>query len=210
MSFLTTALGPSLDLFKEGAILVNNNGERFVDELGRPAYGVARQPDRIAYIVFDDALAEKFEAWPHFVSTAPGVAYAYLKDYRRNRRDIYHEADTLGGLARSLRVPAEKLAETLDAYNAERRGGRPALTRKPFYALGPVKSYVVFTDGGLRVSERLEVLRSDGARIAGLYAAGSTGQGGLLLEGHGHHLGWAFISGRIAGRNAAFDVPKRA
>jgi fumarate reductase flavoprotein subunit len=36
-----------------------------------------------------------------------------------------------------------------------------------------------------------------------LFAAGSTGQGGLLLEGHGHHLGWAFISGRIAGRNAA-------
>jgi predicted oxidoreductase len=56
------------------------------------------------------------------------------------------------------------------------------------------------------VSERLEVLRGDGSPIRGLYAAGSTGQGGLLLEGHGHHLGWAFISGRIAGRNAAFDV----
>jgi hypothetical protein len=43
--------------------------------------------------------------------------------------------------------------------------------------------------------------------IPGLYAAGSNGQGGVLLEGHGHHLGWAFISGRIAGRNAAFAVP---
>jgi flavin-dependent dehydrogenase len=32
---------------------------------------------------------------------------------------------------------------------------------------------------------------------------GSTGQGGLLLKGHGHHLGWAFASGRRAGRNAA-------
>ena len=40
--------------------------------------------------------------------------------------------------------------------------------------------------------------------IAGLYAAGSNGQGGLLLEGHGHHLMWAFVSGRIAGRQAAF------
>ena len=44
--------------------------------------------------------------------------------------------------------------------------------------------------------------------IRGLYAAGVVGQGGLLLEGHGHHLAWAFISGRIAGRNAAFDVPR--
>lgn len=206
MSFLTTALGPSPDLFKEGAILVNNRGERFTDELGRPAYDVAMQPDRIAYIVFDDALAEKFEGWPYFVSTAPGVAYAYLKDYRRNRSDIYHEADTLNGLAGSMRVPAERLSATLNQYNSAQRGTRPALARKPYYALGPVKSYVVFTDGGLKVSERLEVLRADGSLIPGLYAAGSAGQGGLLLEGHGHHLGWAFISGRIAGRNAAFAV----
>ena len=203
MSFLTTALGPSPDLFREGAILVNSHGERFTDELGRPAYDVAKQPQRIAYIVFDAALAEKFEAWPHFVSTAPGVAYAYLGDYRRNRSDIYHEANTLAGLAVSMRVPADKLDATLAEFNAQERGTRPSLERKPYYALGPVKSYVVFTDGGLKVTERLEVLRADGSKIRGLYAAGSAGQGGLLLEGHGHHLGWAFISGRIAGRNAA-------
>jgi succinate dehydrogenase/fumarate reductase flavoprotein subunit len=207
MSFLTTALGPSPDLFKTGAILVNNRGERFVDELGKPAHSVAKQPERIAYILFDDALAEKFHGWPYFVSTAPGVAYAYLKDYRRNRSDIYHEAATLSGLAESMRVPAEKLAATMGEYNNGDRAGRPALTRPPFYALGPVKSYVVFTDGGLDVTERLEVRRDDGSVIPGLYAAGSAGQGGLLLEGHGHHLGWAFISGRIAGRNAAFEVP---
>jgi succinate dehydrogenase/fumarate reductase flavoprotein subunit len=210
MSFLTTALGPSLDLFKEGAILINNAGERFVDELGKPAYAVAKQPDRIAYIVFDQALASKFEGWPHFVSTAPGVAYAYLKDYRRNRRDIFHRGDTLEALAASMRVPADRLSSTIAGYNAQERGARPAIERKPFYALGPVKSYVVFTDGGLKVNERLQVVRSDGAPIRGLYAAGSVGQGGLLLEGHGHHLGWAFISGRIAGRNAAFEVPPKA
>ena len=52
------------------------------------------------------------------------------------------------------------------------------------------------------------VLRDDGAVIPGLYAAGSAGQGGLLLEGHGHHLGWAFISGRIAGRHAALEATR--
>ena len=78
----------------------------------------------------------------------------------------------------------------------------------PFFALGPMKSYVPFTEGGLRISERTEVLHESGAPIQGLYAAGAVGQGGLLLEGHGHHLAWAFISGRIAGRNAAFDVPR--
>ncbi len=206
MSFLTTALGPSPDLYKEGAVLINRNGERFTDELGTPNLETAKQPGRIAWIVFDRKLAEKFSAWPFFVSTAPGVAYAYLADYRRNRADIYHQSATLAGLAASMGVPAENLARTFADYNAASRNARPALDSAPFYALGPVRSYVVFTDGGLKVTEKLEVVRGDGSVIPGLYAAGSTGQGGLLLEGHGHHLGWAFISGRIAGRNAASAI----
>ena len=207
MSFLTTALGPSPELFKNGAILVNRNGERFADELAGPARAVPRQPDKMTFIVFDHKLAQRFTAWPHYVSTAPGIAYAYLADYRRNRADIYHESSTIEGLARNMGVPAAELSRTVNDYNGAGRETRPALDAAPFYALGPVKSYVVFTDGGLKVTERLEVTREDGAVIAGLYAAGSTGQGGLLLEGHGHHLGWAFISGRIAGRSAAFAVP---
>ena len=42
--------------------------------------------------------------------------------------------------------------------------------------------------------------------IPSLYAAGSNGQSGLALEGHGHHLGRAFTSGRSAGRNASEGV----
>ena len=209
MSFLTTALGPSLELFKHGAVLVNRNGERFADELATPARAVPRQPDKAAYIVFDHKLAQRFTAWPNYISTAPGLAYAYLADYRRNRADIYHESPTIEGLARSMGAPGAALARTFNDYNGAGREARPALDMAPFYALGPVKSYVVFTDGGLKVTERLEVVREDGMVIPGLYAAGSAGQGGLLLEGHGHHLGWAFISGRIAGRNAAFNVPPK-
>jgi hypothetical protein len=36
MSFLTTALGASPNLFKHGAILVNRGGERYADEFGSP------------------------------------------------------------------------------------------------------------------------------------------------------------------------------
>jgi succinate dehydrogenase/fumarate reductase flavoprotein subunit len=205
MSFLTTALGPSPDLYKEGAVLINKNGQRFTDELGKPNLYTAKQPDRIAWIVFDHKLAQKFSGWPYFVSTAPGVAYAYLADYRRNRADIYHQSDTIEELAASMGVAPESLKRSLTDYNATRET-RPAIDQGPYYALGPVKSYVVFTDGGLKVSTKHEVQREDGSVIPGLYAAGSTGQGGLLLEGHGHHLGWAFISGRLAGRNAAENV----
>lgn len=211
MSFLTTALGPSSDLFKGGALLINKEGKRFTDELKGPAAHVSKQPDGVAFVLMDGGLASKFSAWPYFVSTAPGVAYAYVEDYRRTRRDIFHEGATVAELARKLNVSERALEETIAAYNSSsERGDRPQLTQGPFLALGPVRSYVVFTDGGLRVTERLEVLRKDGSIIPGLYAAGSAGQGGLLLEGHGHHLGWAFISGRIAGRNAALDARARA
>ena len=50
------------------------------------------------------------------------------------------------------------------------------------------------------------VLGADEQPIAGLYAAGSTGPGGLLLKGHGHHLAGAFVSGRRAGRLAAAEA----
>jgi succinate dehydrogenase/fumarate reductase flavoprotein subunit len=199
MKFLTTVLGPSPELFKSGAVLINQEGHRFTDELRGPAADVARQPGKNAYIVFDQTLATKFSGWPHFVSTAPGIAYAYIDDYRRCRKDIFRSAGTVDKLAHQLGMPSAQLGKTLQHYNTAERGERPPVAQGPFYALGPIRSYVVFTEGGLRVSERLEVLRENGSAIDGLYAVGSVGQGGLLLEGHGHHLGWAFISGRIAG-----------
>jgi succinate dehydrogenase/fumarate reductase flavoprotein subunit len=203
MSFLVTALGPSRSLFEAGAILVNREGRRFADELGRPAESVPSQPDGVAYIVMDREMASRFSIWPNFISTAPGVAYAYLADYKRNRRDIYHEAANATDLARRLGMPEAALNSAI----AEIRGdGRSRIADGPMVALGPVRSYVVFTDGGLRVTERLEVVGRDGLPIPGLFAAGSTGQGGVLLEGHGHHLGWAFVSGRIAGRHAALQI----
>jgi len=203
MMFITTNLAPSPSLFSEGAILINKAGRRFVDERKRPQDAIVRQPDRLAYVVFDHVVARKFTAWPHYISTAPGLAYAYLADYRRNRRDIYHQADTLGGLAEAIGVPAETLEHTVGEYNASRAAGFPALVSPPFYALGPARSCIPITDGGLRVNARLEVLDRDGVPIKGLFAAGSTGQGGLLLAGPGNHLSWAFTSGRIAGRNAS-------
>lgn len=211
MMFVTTNLAPSHKLFEEGAILVNKEGKRFVDENENPQFTIPAQPDKIAYIVFDDQIASKFSGWPYFISTAPGVAYAYLPDYRRNRKDIYHQAPTLEALAAKLGIPEAELKKTVADLNestsqASKDGSdghtrRSPLAQPPFHALGPAKSWIVLTDGGARVTPRLEVLNGDGKVIPGLYAAGSSGQGGVLLEGHGHHLGWAFTSGRIAGRS---------
>lgn len=198
MKFLTTALAPALALFEDGALLVNARGERFCDETDKPAYRLPDQPDGIGYIVIDGRIAERYSRWPHFISTAPGVAYAYLADYRRNRPDVYREADTLEGLARITGMDAAALRASMASVPGDR-----ALARSPFIALGPVRAVFVHSEGGLRVDAGHRVIDTAGQPIAGLYAAGSTGQGGLLLKGHGHHLAWAFASGRRAGRLAA-------
>ncbi|MEJ7929329.1 FAD-dependent oxidoreductase [Ramlibacter sp. AN1015] len=196
MKFLTTALAPSTALFEAGARLVNARGERFGDERHQPAWRVPEQPGERAWIILDAALARRFSAWPDFVSTAPGVAYAYLSDYLRNRPDVATRAATLDELATMLGMDRANL-------RASAQAAPQALGAGPFVALGPVRSVFVHAEGGLVVDAQHRVLDHDGRPIDGLYAAGSTGQGGLLLKGHGHHLAWAFVSGRRAGRIAA-------
>ena len=46
MSFVTTALAPSLTLFTDGAILVNADGKRFTDETDAPSFALPDQPER--------------------------------------------------------------------------------------------------------------------------------------------------------------------
>lgn len=200
MKFLTTALAPSAALFEAGAILVNRRGERFSNELDRPAWNLPDQPDKVGFIVIDQALVRRFSAWPDFISTAPGIAYAYIPDYRKNRPDVFAEAPTLDALARKLGMDLAALAQSAASGSV-----RP-LGEGPYVALGPVRSVFVHSEGGLAVDTQHRVLDAEDRPLPGLYAAGSTGQGGLLLKGHGHHLAWAFVSGRRAGRFAADEA----
>jgi succinate dehydrogenase/fumarate reductase flavoprotein subunit len=214
MSFLTTALAPSAALFQQGAVLINREGRRFTDELNQPTYDIPGQPGGLAYILLDGRIGRLFSAWPHFISTAPGVAYAYIDDYRRNRKDVFRSAASLEALAAALGASPGELVRTVQEHNSaqlarqSREGANtpalPPLTEPPYIALGPVRAVFVHNEGGLAVDTSHRVLDAADHPIPGLYAAGATGQGGLLLKGHGHHLAWAFVSGRRAGRYAAF------
>jgi succinate dehydrogenase/fumarate reductase flavoprotein subunit len=206
LGFVTTALGPEANLFADGAMLLNLEGDWCPTEGIGASAAVARQPGQSAFMVFHQTLASRYSAWPHFICTAPGVAYAYLDDFRRSRPDLFHRAGDLGVLAKSLSVPEERVRAAVATFNGFReQSGKPALDAAPFYALGPIGAYVTMTEGGARVTPQMQVVSTKGAPIPGLFAAGAAGQGGLLLEGHGHHLGWAFVSGRIAGRAAALS-----
>ena len=213
---LVTWTHPQDKLFTAGAILVNKEGRRFCNELDRPYLHFFDQPDRVGYLILDAKVAAEFSAWPNYLSTAPDIAYAYLADYKRMRRDIYRDGPTVEDLALAANLPAAGLRDTIEAV---RRSHKNALdsadplrrkewaapfTQGPYIALGPAKAYIVMTEGGLVVDDHLRVLAAEtGQPIPGLYAAGCNGMGGLVLYGHGLHIAWAITSGRLAGRHAA-------
>ncbi|MBM4048932.1 MAG: FAD-dependent oxidoreductase, partial [Planctomycetes bacterium] len=85
-SLLVTWQHPEDTLFQKGAILVNREGRRFVDELRQPELVIPRQPGKEAFVLMDNRVAQVFSAFPNFISTAPDIAYAYLDDYRRLRQ----------------------------------------------------------------------------------------------------------------------------
>lgn len=216
---LVTWQHPETSLLNDGSLLVNRDGRRFCDETATPQLAVARQPNKSAWILLDGAMAQRYSAWPHFISTAPDIAYAYVDDYKRLRKDIYAEAPSLTALAGKMGWDAAALEGSVAAYNQAAQGGAadpfgrvsfgPPLAKAPFLALGPLKSWIVTTEGGVRINERMEALDRFGAPIPGLYAVGSNGMGGIVIWGHGLHIAWALTSGRMAGQNAAL-APARA
>lgn len=218
---------PEPVLFQEGAVLVNRDGRRFTNELAKPELATNRQPDQVAYMVFDTALAAKIatadddtngvrNGWHRtqklFLSTFPGIAYAYIADYRE-RTDYLFEGDSLEELAGQMGIPADNLVESMVAFNRAAIGehddefGRdrigPGILEKPFYAVGPLRPGIGGSEGGIKVNTDMRVLDTDGNVIVGLFGAGATAMSGALLAGHGHALVWAFATGEIAGKNAA-------
>jgi len=212
---LTSWIGPNNTMYGAGAILVGPDGQRLANEDSDKlmARAVADTAANTGYMIFDAKVAKKFSAWPNPVSTFPGVAYAYVQDYKRFRPDVYHEAATLDELATGLGIEPAALRASVSRWNEQVTGGADTefgrerlgdgVTEGPYYALGPMNAYVTLADGGLAVDTQLRVTTEDGDVIPGLWAAGSTGQGGLQLLNHGLHIGWAMISGRLAGRHVA-------
>ncbi len=209
---LVTWQHPENALYEQGAILINTHGKRFTNETNNPELAIPQQPNKIAYILLDQHLANTFSQWPHFISTAPDIAYAYIQDYRRLRSDVYAQGNSLDELAQKINISPQNLEHTIAQIKKAAQGEPDTFGRQnfqtdfsngPYYALGPVKSWIVHTEGGLRLNRNLQVLNTSGQPIPGLYGGGTNAMGGMVIFGHGLHIAWALTSGRIAGKNAA-------
>ncbi|MFD2794887.1 flavocytochrome c [Promicromonospora vindobonensis] len=200
-----------LTAYYMGAIIVNRDGRRFVDEsldykeLGRV---VLDQPDGLGFEVFD----AKVRAQSH-----PGIP---LKDIDLLEEIGHvHRADTLEELARIAGIDAEALTRTVARYNdavagaAEDEQGRTHLCNgvgdllpvdtAPFYAY-PAKSLMTTTYCGVTVNPSAQVLDVDGDVIQGLYAIGEV-TGGFHGASYmtGTSLGKGTVFGRIVARHVA-------
>ena len=64
-------------------------------------------------MLLDETLIDHYSVWPHFISTAPDIAHAYVADYLRMRPDVAIEAGSLERLAAKSDLPAAALAATV-------------------------------------------------------------------------------------------------
>jgi tricarballylate dehydrogenase len=195
-------------------IVVNMNGDRFVDEGADfrnhtyAKYGreVMKQPQRAAVQIFDSQTIKM------------------VRDEYRIKQVTKAEADTIEDLARALEINVEGLARTVQDYNAACQPGdyNPAildgkrteginppksnwalpLNEPPYYGF-VVTCGITFTFGGLRINTNGEVQDTTDATIPGLYAAGEL-VGGIFYQNYlgGAGLMSGSVFGRLSGRSA--------
>ena len=204
-------------------IIVNVNGDRFVDEgadfrnYTYVTYGreVLKQPQGVAFQIFDDKVKHLLRDEYHI----PQVTMA--------------KASSIEELAEGLDIDREGLVRTVTAFNAavqaaavqEREYDPTVLDGKGTSGIEPPKTNwalpidtppylgyavtcgITFTFGGLKISGRAEVQDCEGNAIPGLYAAGEL-VGGLFYYNYpgGSGLMAGAVFGRIAGDSAAGDV----
>ncbi len=201
------------------SIMLNANGERFVDEgadfrnYTYAKYGrvILNQPGQFAWQIFDAKVLH------------------LLRDEYRIKRVTKVRADTLEELVAKLEgVDAEKALATIKAFNAavniiafnpNIKDGRATvglpipksnwankIDTPPFEAYA-VTCGLTFTFGGLKIDGAARVIDTDGQVIPGLYAAGEL-VGGLFY--FNYPGGTGLMAGSVFGKLAGTSAGQRA
>lgn len=183
----------------EGAILVNRDGKRFINELEtRDVVSKAEleQKGGSAFLIFDQETRNNLSAINGYVS-----------------KGLTKEADSIVELGKIIGVDSKELEKTVGKYNEFVKNGKDlefgkkglprVILQNPFYAI-EVSPAIHHTMGGVRINDNAEVLDKNGNKIEGLYAAGEiTGgvHGGNRIGGNA--VTDIIVFGKVAGENAA-------
>jgi fumarate reductase flavoprotein subunit len=181
-----------------GAILVNKDGQRFVNELlprDKVSQAELKQPGGVGFLIFGEDTRNKLKL---------------IRGYEH--LELVKQSSNIEALAEQVGVNGKELAKTVAAYNGYQKAKKDDAFDRPdmpfsidtptLYAV-PVRPGIHYTMGGVVFNTKTQVLRKDGW-IPGLFGAGEV-TGGV----HGsNRLGGNSISetitfGRIAGTQAA-------
>ncbi len=167
-----------------GAILVNQYGERFVNEMETRdviSASILAQPGKSAFLVFDAGIRKSLKAIENYAA-----------------KGLIIEGSSIPNLAEKLRMPIRVLQKTIEDYNhyVQEKNDEAfqrttssldrQLIQPPFYAIECAPA-IHHTMGGLKINTRAEVQNTKDVSIPGLYAAGEvTGgvHGGNRLGGN--------------------------
>lgn len=190
----------------DGAILVNQEGKRFVEELERR--------DVISNAILEQTGGYTYQLWNDDINKISGTMKVHEAEYEELlKQKMIVKADTLEEAAAFFDIDIQNLKETVKKVNQYAKNGKDeefnhrgelvSLAKGPYYIEKAVPS-VHHTMGGLVINDKTEVLNKDGQPIPGLYAAGElTGviHGSNRLGGNA--ITDIIVFGRIAGQEVS-------
>ena len=190
----------------DGAIMLNQEGKRFVEELQRRdvlSEAILKQTGGYCWVLWND----KIGAISNTVKAHPTEYEAFTK------QGIMKTCDDLKCVADFTKIPFKSLQSTIDRVSSmtgkgndkdfNHRSGLLDMTQGKYYVIKAVPS-VHHTMGGVRINEKAQALTAEGKVIPGLWAAGEvTGVTHGTNRLGGNAYADIIVFGRIAGKAAA-------
>ena len=190
----------------DGAIMLNQEGKRFVEELQRRdvlSEAILNQTGRYCWVLWNDNIGK-----------ISNTVKAHANEYEAfTKQGIMATCDDLKCIADFTKIPFDQLQATVKRVtdmagkgndkDFKHRAGLMDMSQGKYYVIKAVPS-THHTMGGVRINEKAEALTAEGKVIPGLWAAGEvTGvtHGTNRLGGNAYTD--SIVFGRIAGEAAA-------
>ena len=190
----------------DGAIMLNQEGKRFVEELQRRdvlSEAILNQTGRYCWVLWNDK-----------IGSISNTVKAHANEYEAfTKQGIMTTCDDLKCIADFTKIPFDQLLKTVKRVSNmagkgndkdfNHRSGLVDMQQGKYYVIKAVPS-THHTMGGVRINEKAEALTAEGKVIPGLWAAGEvTGvtHGTNRLGGNAYTD--IIVFGRIAGEAAA-------
>ena len=188
-------------VLSKGVALVNNTGERFIDETepyNQISEAIHNQNNATSYLVMNEEVYQDWKKKLLFTATITKAEEKYLQSMYGI---VPFSGETLSEAAVSADLDAQKLLQTINYHNFEIEASSTSVMgkidpEKPTCII-PLNKYRYETTGGLKVDDHLNLLDGSGQANPNVFAIGSIAGNvfGEKMPG-GAGLAWAFVSGK--------------